>query len=234
MSTTVQVSHPCFLVAAGLIAMLARVPGWRVQMQPASRGPTGPAHHWPGVDAIVADSGWGPPAGGSEQPPPGGLVVIATRRGGESDVSARLPLHCDERALIDAVTHAIAGTGAAARTDGDARPAYRGGLAPFALRRVRDHIDAHLGRKIELRELAAHAGVSTCHFSRAFRQSVGESPHRYVVMRRIDFAMERVRDTDEPLGEIGARIGFSDQSHFTRVFRAIAGETPYGYRRRHR
>jgi len=53
-------------------------------------------------------------------------------------------------------------------------------------------------------------------------------------MRRIDVAMARVRDTDEPLGEIGVAIGFSDQSHFTRVFRAVMGETPNAFRHRHR
>ncbi len=234
MAATVMVSHPCFLVATGLISMLGHVPGWRVRTQPASRSLLSNAQLWPGVDAIVADWGWLMPACESGDPAVRGLVVVASGQGCQSDVAARLPLHCDERELIRAVARAIDCKVSATRRDGEPRPVYRGGLAPSALRRVREHIDAHLDRKIELRELAGHAGVSTCHFSRAFRQSVGESPHRYVVTRRIDFAMVRVRDTNAPLGKIGVEFGFSDQSHFTRVFRAFVGETPYDFRRRHR
>ncbi|MEP7295345.1 MAG: AraC family transcriptional regulator [Burkholderiales bacterium] len=234
MPATVLVSHPCFLVAAGLISMLARVPGWRVHAQPASRSLARDAQAWRGVDAIVTDSGWGMSASATEDLSARGLVVIAPRQGCVSEVAARLLLHCDERELIEAVTHAIAGDGAAIPERADPRPLCRGGLAPSALRRVRDHIDGHLGHKIEMRDLADYAGVSVCHFSRAFRQSVGESPHRYVVMRRIEVAMARVCDNDVPLGEIGIATGFSDQSHFTRVFRAVTGETPYAFRRRHR
>ena len=144
------------------------------------------------------------------------------------------PLHGNEREPTGVVAHGIAACGAAAGRAASIRPSCRGGLSPAALRRVREHIDAHLGHAVGLRELAEQAGVSACHFSRAFRQSVGESPHRYLVMRRIEAAMARVRDTDQPLGEIGLDVGFSDHSHFTRVFRAIVGETPYTFRRGHR
>jgi AraC-like DNA-binding protein len=234
MAATVLVSHPCFLVASGLISMLARVPGWRVRAEPASHDMVSDPQAWHGVDAIVAHAGWPVSACELDGPAEAAFVVMAPRWAGPLDADARLPLHCDEQALIEAVARAIAGASAVAVQGGNPPAPCRGGLAPSALRRVRAHIDAHLGERIELRELADQAGTSLCHFSRAFRQSVGESPHRYLVKRRIDIAMARLRDTDQPLARIGTEVGFSDQSHFTRVFRAIAGETPYAFRRRHR
>jgi AraC-like DNA-binding protein len=225
MAATVLISHPCFLVAAGLTSMLSQVPGWQVRAEPASCRMAGGLQAWRGIDAIVADAGWREADGPSGSAPEHAFVVTTPQRAGRPDADARLPLHCDGRELIEAVARAISGT---------ERAACRGGLAPTALRRVLAHIDAHLGEHIELRELARHAGVSSCHFSRAFRQSMGESPHRHLVKRRIDVAMTALRDTDQALGDIGLAVGFSDQSHFTRVFRAVAGETPYAFRRRHR
>lgn len=169
-----------------------------------------------------------------EKPGGRGFVSIARRREAQLEVPAHLPLQGNEREPKCAASRAIASADATAGRAASTRPSCRGGLAPAALRRVHEHIDAHLGHAVDLGELAEQAGVSACHFSRAFRQSVGESPHRYLVMRRIDVATARVRDTDQPLGEIGLDVGFSDHSHFTRVFRTIMGETPYTFRRANR
>ena len=109
--------------------------------------------------------------------------------------------------------------------------AARGGLAPGALRRVREHIRSRLSERIELNELAAIAGLSDCHFSRAFKQSTGVPPHRYVMQRRIEAAAVMIERTDRPLSEIALEVGFSDQSHFTRMFSRLAHQTPRGYRR---
>jgi AraC-like DNA-binding protein len=236
MVATVLISHPCFLVAAGLTSMLAEVPGWQVRAQPASSSMASDVQVWHGIDAIVADAGWRMPACEPSSPAAPGLVVTTPQRACQPDSDARLPLYCDGRELIEAVARAIndADADATALRRHSPGAACRGGLAPTALRRVLAYVDAHLGSRIELRELADQAGISLCHFSRAFRQSVGESPHRHLVKRRIDRAMAALRDTDQALGDIGADVGFSDQSHFTRVFHAVAGETPYAFRRRHR
>lgn len=111
---------------------------------------------------------------------------------------------------------------------------FRGGLAPGALRRVRDHIELAIAEKLESKELAKLAGLSDCHFSRAFRQSIGIPPHRYVVTRRVAIAASLIQQTDRSLTEIALEVGFSDQSHFTRAFTRVKGETPGSYRRRHR
>lgn len=110
----------------------------------------------------------------------------------------------------------------------------KGGLAPRALRRVCEHIEAQLANGIRDRELASIAGLSESHFSRAFKESVGMSPHRYVSWRRIEVAAKMIADTQRPLSEISLAVGFSDQSHFTRMFRRLTGETPGVFRRRHR
>ena len=110
----------------------------------------------------------------------------------------------------------------------------RGGLPPGALRRVRETMECRLTEKLPLRELAVVAGVSEWHFARAFKQSIGHPPHRYLMMRRIAIASVLIETTDRSLIDISLEVGFADQSHFTRMFARITRETPGAYRRRHR
>jgi transcriptional regulator GlxA family with amidase domain len=106
----------------------------------------------------------------------------------------------------------------------------RGGLPPRALQRVREYIAAHLEHKISNDVLAEIAGLSTCHFARAFKQSEGMSPHRYVLQSRVKRAQELLAGTAMRLSEIALAAGFSDQSHCTRCFRELTGVTPGTYR----
>jgi AraC family transcriptional regulator len=107
----------------------------------------------------------------------------------------------------------------------------RGGLAPFQARRLAEYIDTHLAERIVLRQLARMAGLSTGHFSRAFKQTFGIPTHTYLIRRRIEIAQSLMLSTELPLSEIALTCGLSDQSHFTRMFRRIVGETPYAWRR---
>ena len=113
-------------------------------------------------------------------------------------------------------------------------PLARGGLSPGVLRRVREHIDANLEANVDLTDLAAIADLSRCHFARAFKQSVGGTPHRYLMHRRLEKAQELLGGTDLPLAEIALATGFSDQSHFSRRFRDHLGTTPSAFRRAQR
>jgi AraC-like DNA-binding protein len=118
-----------------------------------------------------------------------------------------------------------------------ARPdvaAARGGLAPGALRRVREYIDGRLGDNISLDSLAAVAELSRCHFARAFKQSVGTSPHAYVMERRLERAERLLAETDLSLCQVALDSGFSDQSHFSSCFRRSFGESPRAFRRSRR
>lgn len=108
--------------------------------------------------------------------------------------------------------------------------AYRGGLSRLRLNRVLEHVNANLSDKLELSVLAEVAGVNLYHFARAFKQSTGESPHQYVLRRRIEEAKELLRHPQLSIIEASARTGFVDQSHFSKVFRRVVGIAPSEYR----
>jgi AraC-like DNA-binding protein len=108
--------------------------------------------------------------------------------------------------------------------------ACQGGLAPRVLQRVREYIDVRLGENIELEALAETAGLSRCHFARAFKQSVGTAPHSYLMQRRLERAKQLIVETALPLAEIALECGFSDQSHFSRRFLQYVGATPRAFR----
>ncbi|WP_426752469.1 helix-turn-helix domain-containing protein [Myxococcus sp. Y35] len=107
----------------------------------------------------------------------------------------------------------------------------RGGLSPAALHRVKLYVEAHLARRILVGELARRAGLSVFHFTRAFRQSTGMTPHAWVQQRRVERARGLLSQSSLPLGDIALAVGFSSQSHFTTVFRRITGLTPAVIRR---
>jgi transcriptional regulator GlxA family with amidase domain len=106
----------------------------------------------------------------------------------------------------------------------------RGGLAPRVLRRLRDHIDANIEKRISVEALAGLANLSVCYFVRAFKQSVGVTPHDYVIRRRVERTMELLSGTELSLSEIALAAGFADQSHCARRFRQHVGMSPRDYR----
>jgi AraC-like DNA-binding protein len=110
----------------------------------------------------------------------------------------------------------------------------RGGLAPSVKRRVCEHIEQMIATRFPLSALAATARLSECHFARAFKQSFGVPPHRYLMQRRIARAALIITTTEKALSDIALEVGFCDQSHFTRQFVRVTGETPRAFRHRHR
>lgn len=110
----------------------------------------------------------------------------------------------------------------------------RGGHGPIpkaTLRRVQEHIDAHLGREITLAELARVAGLGHDSFARRFRAATGLAPYAYVIEQRMRRAEELLARGDLDLARIACALGFSSQSHFTTTFRRQRGLTPLAYRR---
>lgn len=105
------------------------------------------------------------------------------------------------------------------------------GLAPWQIRRVLTHIDSNLDTTIHNKDLAAVARLCESHFNVAFRKSVGQSPHEYIIRRRMERAQGIMLSTDKALSEIAAECGFADQPHFTRLFRRVVGESPAAWRR---
>ena len=108
--------------------------------------------------------------------------------------------------------------------------AHGGGLAPNAMRRVRDYVELHLSETIDLSTLAAVAGLSMHHFARQFKQSAGVPPHHYLTQKRLELAQALLTKTELPLSEIAYAAGFSDQSHLARHFRHALGTTPRAFR----
>jgi AraC family transcriptional regulator len=105
------------------------------------------------------------------------------------------------------------------------------GLAPWQVRRVLAHVEANLDMSIRNKDLAALARLSTFHFNVAFRNSVGHSPHKYIIRRRLERAQGLMLSTDKALSEIALECGLADQPHFTRLFRRLVGESPAAWRR---
>jgi AraC-like DNA-binding protein len=97
---------------------------------------------------------------------------------------------------------------------------------------ARDTMDRAFARPLDLPALARMAHVSLAHFSREFRATFGETPHRYLQRRRVERAMELLRETRRPVTEICFDVGFSSLGTFSRTFREIVGESPSAYRRR--
>jgi transcriptional regulator GlxA family with amidase domain len=110
----------------------------------------------------------------------------------------------------------------------------RGGLAPWQVLRVKGHVEAHLDSTLRARDLAAMVRLSTGHFCRAFKRSLGVAPIAYIAGRRVASAQKLMLASDEPLSQIALACGFYDQAHLTRLFRRHAGTTPHNWRRHHR
>lgn len=106
----------------------------------------------------------------------------------------------------------------------------RGGLSQRQLRSATELIEQNLGSRISLSELAERTGLSSSHFSHAFKQSTGLPPHRWQLRARIRRAQQLLSSTQLSLSNIAQATGFADQSHFTRVFRRFAGVTPLTWR----
>jgi AraC-like DNA-binding protein len=257
----VLVAHSIPLVSAGLASTLRLLPACIVHVWDSLHGPWHLSSQHSEADIVVSDSARLPERYSSVQAldslaAPAPLVVLVTNSSGEheeenSDFSACLSISSSEEEVLATFRHLIdqnsPPTTAAANDSLIERPFNstlralslenappRGGLAPGALKRIREHVEKGLAEKINVCELAALVGLSESHFSRAFKQSVGQSPHRYLLLQRIAAAAELIEKTDRQLTEIALDAGFSDQCHFTRMFVREMGETPLAFRKRHR
>lgn len=94
------------------------------------------------------------------------------------------------------------------------------------LARVADFIEAELGNAIDVLDVAAVAGLSLFHFTRAFRNSVGMPPHKFVLSRRMERAKSLLLNSDESVQDIAWSLGFENLSHFRRKFYGQFGVTP--------
>jgi AraC family transcriptional regulator len=108
----------------------------------------------------------------------------------------------------------------------------RGGLAPWQQRRALDLLRENLVDGISLAYVANACRLSSSAFLRGFRKSMGVPPHQWLLLRRIDRAVELMREGHLPLADVALSSGFSDQSHFTRTFASKMGVSPGAWRNR--
>jgi AraC-like DNA-binding protein len=176
-------------------------------------------------------------------------IVSEMVRGGAVDLEPRTELHDPlvsqmaltivdqidrgalDKILADALSTALAVRVVRHYVDPSAiELAPSSGLSRERLHRIHDYIEAHLGERLSLTDLAGVACLSPYHFSRSFKQAVGVGPQRYVMQRRLERVRSLMRRTRQPLARIAQEAGFVDQSHLTSVCRREMGVTPGRYR----
>lgn len=111
------------------------------------------------------------------------------------------------------------------------RATATGGLAGWQIRKVMAHVERRIGRHMLTEELAQIVGLSSGHFCRAFKVSMGETPHAFIIRQRIRRAQRLMLDTGHSLSDIAGACGLTDQSHLTRLFKRLVGTTPLLWRR---
>jgi AraC-like DNA-binding protein len=130
-----------------------------------------------------------------------------------------------ESQAVQALAHLI-------RLSGTDEEILKGGLSLAQLQRIFTIIEDRLSTPPNLDELAGAIGVSRRHFFRAFKQSTGKTPHRYLAEYRLERTLDLLRSTDLLATEIAIECGFSSSSHFTYTFKRAFGLRPLDYRRR--
>jgi AraC-like DNA-binding protein len=98
------------------------------------------------------------------------------------------------------------------------------------LLRAKDLADARYVEPLGVDDLAAAAGLSRAHFSREFRRAFGESPHGYLLTRRLERAAALLRNTDRNVAEVCLDVGLTSVGSFTTSFKRTFGKTPTAYR----
>lgn len=146
---------------------------------------------------------------------------------------------CDEAAAPDNVfelfaegwaTQALAHISRVCGVAETAGAPVQGGLSARARRLIDDYIRSNLAEKILLSDLSSMADLSQRHFLRAFGQSAGTTPHKYILRLRIEESKRRLRETDESITDVAFATGFSHSQHFATSFRNAVGLSPTSYR----
>jgi AraC-like DNA-binding protein len=98
------------------------------------------------------------------------------------------------------------------------------------LLKARDLADARYWEPLGVQQLADAAGLSRAHFSREFRAAFGESPHSYLLTRRMERAAALLRNTDRSVADVCLSVGLQSIGSFTTTFKRTYGVTPTAYR----
>lgn len=149
--------------------------------------------------------------------------VVANRRLVETVRAAFDP--APEPLALDAIALALA---EALLEQADPAAARAPRLDTVAVVRAREVLDAERTRVVHSTELEAASGLTRFELARQFRAMLGTTPYRYSLMRRLEYARDRL--AARPTVDAALDAGFADQAHFTRTFKAAFGVTPARYR----
>jgi AraC family transcriptional regulator len=103
-------------------------------------------------------------------------------------------------------------------------------LSAHMVKIVVEYIEENIATDISLEDLAALTQMNTHSFFRSFKKAMGQTPHHYLLLRRIERAKSLLRDVTRPIAEIALLCGFGSQSHFATAFRQITKMSPRAYR----
>jgi AraC-like DNA-binding protein len=98
------------------------------------------------------------------------------------------------------------------------------------LLRAKDLADARYAEPLDVDDLARAAGLSRAHFSREFRRAFGDSPHQYLLTRRLERAAALLRNTDRSVADVCFSVGLQSVGSFTTSFTRAYGKSPTVYR----
>ncbi len=107
---------------------------------------------------------------------------------------------------------------------------YEGRLSDRQLLQVTDYINENLTQDIKLADLAQSLGMSQFHFSRLFKQSIGTTPHQFLIQQRVERAKQLLQKRDIAIADVALQCGFNSHSHLSKWFRELTGMTPKAYR----
>ena len=97
------------------------------------------------------------------------------------------------------------------------------------LLRAKDLIDRQYAEPLDVPALAREANASVGHFIRSFKRAFGETPHQYLLRRRIERAKDLLRSTELPVTQVSLEVGFQSLGSFSTAFHNLVGATPSGY-----
>jgi AraC family transcriptional regulator len=104
------------------------------------------------------------------------------------------------------------------------------GFTASHYKRVLDFVAERFSGPITIEEMARVAGLSPAHFSRLFKEVLGDSPYQFVMDYRVEQARRMLRERGRPMADIALACGFADQAHFSRIFKRLTGQTPKTFR----
>ena len=101
-------------------------------------------------------------------------------------------------------------------------------------KQVLDYIEDNFSKPLQIEDIARAVGISKAHFSRLFKQAVGDSPYQFLMRYRVEQAAKMLSSSNDSIGSIAEGCGFSDQPHLTRLFKQFQGITPRAWRAQNR